>query len=147
MGDLTMDIDSLREELEQHLKQNPDAQAPDGFRDRFDQAVEHHKAETDAGDKAELEAQLHRIRDEAAAAAKAGGSDPVPGRDAGVAVPRGDPVLRHPVPSPGDPAPVVANPAPVEGLAPGRGLRFRYSIGLAAVAAAAAAAFYFYSGG
>lgn len=66
-----MDIPGLKAELEEHLKRLSHADAPGGFRDRFEQAVEHHQAEHDPEDKSELEAQLHRIRDEAEAAANA----------------------------------------------------------------------------
>jgi len=73
-----MDVDSLKAELEEHLKKNPHPDAPDGFRDRFDAFVEQHAAEADEDDfsKAELEEQLKRIRDEAEAAWNAAGADP-----------------------------------------------------------------------
>ena len=132
-----MDIDGLRTELEKHLKNNPHPDAPDGFRDRFEQFVEMHAAETDATDKSELETQLVRIRDEAAAACKAGdsgGRDSDAGGDSPTDQPAGLDEPRAEVPRPGLPRP---------GLALTRG---RLGIILGAVAAAAAAAFYFYSG-
>jgi hypothetical protein len=132
-----MDIASLKAELEQHLKGNPHKDAPDGFRDRFEQLVELYKVETDAGDKSEMEGHLYRIRDEAEAATKAAGSggrdspgtQPPPPKAPGTQAPRPE------VPRPGTPGPW---------LALGKG---RAGVLLAAVAAAAAAAFYFYSGG
>ena len=57
-----MDIPGLKAELEEQLKRISHADAPGGFRDRFEQAVEHHEAEHDPEDKSELEAQLRRIR-------------------------------------------------------------------------------------
>jgi hypothetical protein len=123
-----MDIPGLKAELEQHLKRNPHPDAAAGFRDRFEQAVEHYQAETEAEDKSQLEEQLKRIRDEAEAAANAAVADEG-GPAAGDEAPSGEE-------SPGDEAPAA-------GRGPGRG---RIGVILAALAAAAAAAFYFYSG-
>ena len=127
-----MDIASLRNELEEQLKRNPHPEAPDGFRDRFEQAVEHHAAETDADDKTELEAQLHRIRDEAEAAANAACAD---GRDAPDLPRPPDPIVDDPIPR---------GPDDDVDPAPRRPSRTRIGLVLGAVAAAAATAFYFY---
>lgn len=62
-----MDVDGLRKELEEHLAKNPDANAPSGFRDRFDSALEQMAGEDGIPD-SKWEAQLQRIRDEAEAA-------------------------------------------------------------------------------
>ena len=64
-----MDIDSLRNELEEHLKRNPDPDAPSGFRDRFDELAADIEAAQDEESKTELKAQLAKIRAEAEAAA------------------------------------------------------------------------------
>ena len=62
-----MDVDGLRQELEEHLKKNPDESAPSGFRDRFESVLEQMKADDGITDD-EWHAQLQRIRDEAEAA-------------------------------------------------------------------------------
>lgn len=66
-GDRPMDVDSLRKELEEHLKKNPDKSAPSGFRDRFDSALEQMAADDGVPDET-WEAQLERITAEAEAA-------------------------------------------------------------------------------
>ena len=66
-----MDVAALRNELEQHLANNPHPQAPCGFRDRFDAVVEELESDDDDLPRADLEAWLLRIRDEAKAAAAA----------------------------------------------------------------------------
>jgi hypothetical protein len=69
-----MDVDGLRKELEEHLKANPDENAPSGFRDRFESALE--QMASDDGIPDEIwEAQLQRIRNEAEAAAKSACDD------------------------------------------------------------------------
>jgi len=73
-----MDLESLKAEMEEHLKHNPDADAPQGFRDRFDTVVEELKSGDNDFEESELHAQLQQIRDEAEAAAcahEAGGGD------------------------------------------------------------------------
>ena len=76
-----MDVAAIRNELEQHLENNPHPQAPSGFRDRFDAVV----AEMESGDddfpRSVLEAQLQQIRDEAKAAAAAAQADEGPASD------------------------------------------------------------------
>ena len=75
-----MVVASLRSELEQHLQRNPHPQAPEGFRDRFDQLVEHYEAESDPAERSAIEADMRRVRNEAEAAAnaaRAGGRRPV----------------------------------------------------------------------
>ena len=67
-----MVVASLRSEMEQHLERNPHPLAPGGFRDRFDQLVEHHETETDPEERSRIEADMRRIRHEAEAAANAG---------------------------------------------------------------------------
>ncbi|HMJ93738.1 MAG TPA: hypothetical protein VK472_06540 [Allosphingosinicella sp.] len=62
-----MDVDGLRKELEEHLKENPDKNAPSGFRDRFDTVLEQMAAEDGVPDDV-WEGQLQRIRNEAEAA-------------------------------------------------------------------------------
>ena len=69
-----MVVASLRTEMEQHLERNPHPLAPGGFRDRFDQLVENHEAETDPEKRATIEAQMRQVRNEAEAAANAGRS-------------------------------------------------------------------------
>lgn len=64
-----MDVDSLKNELEGHLKRNPDENAPSGFRDRFAATIEDIEAAEDEESKAELQAALQQIRAEAEAAA------------------------------------------------------------------------------
>jgi hypothetical protein len=70
-----MDVDSLRNELEKHLANNPDAHAPHGFRDRFNIAVEQYEAGGEGIPKEALEAELQQIRVEAEAAARAAGTE------------------------------------------------------------------------
>jgi hypothetical protein len=65
-----MDVDTLRNELEEHLKNNPDEHAPSGFRDRFEATVEDIEAAESEECRAELEAQLRQIRVEAEVAVK-----------------------------------------------------------------------------
>ena len=72
-GDKYMDIDGLRNELEELLKMNPDQDAPQGFRDRFEAAVTRKSVEGDGIPVESQEAELQQIRDEAEAAAKAAG--------------------------------------------------------------------------
>ena len=62
-----MDVDALRKELEEHLEKNPDQDAPSGFRDRFESALEQMDADDGISDE-QREAELQRIRDEAKAA-------------------------------------------------------------------------------
>jgi|GEM_PF-5747382 len=64
-----MDVDSLKNELEGHLKRNPDENAPSGFRDRFAATIEDIEAAEDEESKKELQAALEQIRAEAEAAA------------------------------------------------------------------------------
>jgi hypothetical protein len=77
-----MDVDSLRKELEEHLKNNPDDHAPNGFRDRFEETAEDLAAADSDESRAELEAQLRQIRVEAEMAVKCacddGGEAPAP---------------------------------------------------------------------
>jgi hypothetical protein len=126
-----MDIPGLKAELEEHLKRNPHPEAPEGFRDRFEQAAEHYQAETDADDKAQLATLLQRIPKEAEAAANAACASDEPD----LPEPR-EPIVGDPLPSgpDGDPRP------------DGRRSRTRIGVIVGALAAAAAAAFYFYSG-
>jgi hypothetical protein len=71
-----MDVDSLKAELEKHLAHNPDAQAPHGFRDRFDILAEQYKADEGDVSKSALETELQQIRNEAEAAANCAGEQP-----------------------------------------------------------------------
>ncbi len=70
-----MDVESLRSELERHLADNPHKDAPDGFRDRFNEVARQHASGD--GDLAPSvhEAQLQQICKEAEAAAAAGRHD------------------------------------------------------------------------
>src|SRR5436305_6928700 len=110
-----MDVDSLRNELEKHLAHNPDAQAPHGFRDRFNMAVEQYQAGGEGLPTAALEAELQQIRAEAEAAAKAAGTEsdapaPQPGTEAmGDAAVAPDPPAEPVVVAPA--APIVNPPA------------------------------------
>ena len=145
-----MDVDSLRNELEKHLAHNPDADAPQGFRARFDMAVEQYQAGGEGIPKEALEAELQQIRTEAEAAAKAAGAEggePAPqpraesAADAAVAPePPAEPVVVPPaapvVTPPAAPAADHADPAP-SGFA-------RYAVPLIAGLIAMAAAWYFF---
>jgi hypothetical protein len=106
---MDMDVDSLRAELEEHLKKNTDEHAPHGFRDRFDTlAVELGEA-GDAGSKSALEAQLHQVRVEAEAAAKCcegGHAADTPEHPPGAAAPEAAPAAIAP-----EPAAAAAAPA------------------------------------
>jgi hypothetical protein len=65
-----MDVDSLKAELEEHLAKNPDADAPHGFRDRFQSLTEQYQAEGGEIPKSVWEGELQRVRNEAEAAWK-----------------------------------------------------------------------------
>ena len=73
-----MDVESLRAEMEEHLKNNPDKDAPGGFRDRFAYVAEQHASDDCDFPKPVLEAQLMQIRVEAEAAVKAARADSAP---------------------------------------------------------------------
>ena len=70
-----MDVESLRSELEQHLGNNPDKDAPDGFRDRFEAIVDEFESGNDNIPREVRETQLQQICREAEAAAAAGRQD------------------------------------------------------------------------
>ncbi|HEY5721383.1 MAG TPA: hypothetical protein VIT45_03585 [Allosphingosinicella sp.] len=142
-----MDVDALRKELEEHLKKNPDEHAPSGFRDRFESVLEQLGGDDGIPDEAWV-AQLHRIRDEAEAAAKCGCDD---GGE------RGDEDLTEPADG-GDSPPVEQRPddhdttnspadssgpriAESEGQGPA-GLLQRFGIPLGVAALALAAAYF-----
>jgi len=143
-----MDVDSLRNELEKHLAHNPDADAPQGFRARFDMAVEQYQGDGGGMTKEALETELQQIRTEAEAAAKAAGTEsdaPAPHAaavgDAALAPePPAQPVVVAPA------APVVAPPAaPVADHAdPAPGGVGRYALPLIVGLIAMAAAWYFF---
>jgi hypothetical protein len=99
-----MDVDGLRNELEELLKKNPDENAPQGFRDRFEAAVAMMSVEGDGIPVQAQEAELQRIRDEAEAAAAAAG-----GARAGRGAPAPAPKRKATAPTrpkKGDPGPV-----------------------------------------
>ena len=73
--DRDMDVAALRNELEQHLANNPHPEAPGGFRDRFDEVVSDLEASGEDDPRSALEAQLQQICVEAKAAAAAGLAD------------------------------------------------------------------------
>ena len=64
-----MDVKSLRSELERHLGNNPDKDAPDGFRDRFEGIVDEFESGNDHVPSEVRETQLQQICKEAEAAA------------------------------------------------------------------------------
>jgi hypothetical protein len=70
-----MDVESLRSELERHLGNNPDKDAPDGFRDRFEGIVDEFESGNDHVPREVRETQLQQICKEAEAAAAAGRHD------------------------------------------------------------------------
>ena len=70
-----MDVESMRSELEQHLGNNPDKDAQDGFRDRFEEAARRYASGHGGHPPSVHEAQLQQIRKEAEAAAQAGRHD------------------------------------------------------------------------
>jgi hypothetical protein len=135
-----MDIDSLRAELETHLAKNPDADAPDGFRDRFETLVEQYQAPDDDIPKPQMEAMLQQIRIEAEAAwccvEHARGEDAPP--HAQEPPPRAEPVNKPP--HPGDPvserAHQVSQPEP--------GFMQRYGIALVVAVVVLGLAYYFF---
>ena len=139
-----MDVDSLRKELEEHLKKNPDESAPSGFRDRFESVLEQMAAD-DGIEDSEWEAQLQRIRDEAEAAHKCtGDQSDVPDNDL-----RTDPAGggdSPPVEQESDDRETATPPAAdsggrtvgSEGRDSGGLLRFGLPFGIAAIALAAA---------
>lgn len=70
-----MVVERLRSELEQHLSDNPDEDAPNGFRDRFNEAARRHASGHGGLPPSVHEAQLQQIRKEAEAAANAARHD------------------------------------------------------------------------
>ena len=144
-----MDVESLRNELEKHLAHNPDADAPRGFRDRFNMAVEQYQAGGEGIPTQALEAELEQIRIEAEAAAKAAGAE----SDEPALQPRTE-AVQEAVVAPAPPAePVVVAPvaptpparpavAPVD-PAPG-GFVQRYGVALVVALIVIAAAWYFF---
>jgi cobalamin biosynthesis Mg chelatase CobN len=155
-----MDVDSLRNELENHLKRNPDEHAPSGFRDRFAATIEDLEAAEDDESKAELEAALKQIRAEAEAAANCA-CDPAEAQEAGpdeakAEEPRSEPdaaavapavqavepaAEELPEPSAAAPAEQASDPVVAE---PVSGPMQRYGLILAAILVALVVAVYFY---
>ena len=136
-----MDIDSLRAELEQHLAKNPDPDAPEGFRARFETLVQQYQAADDDVPKPQMEGMLQQIRDEAEAAwccvehgreehAPPKAPDPGPRAEpAGKPTPLGDPVTERAAPQ----------MTPSEA-----GFLQRYGLALAIGLVVLAGAYYFY---
>lgn len=139
-----MDVDSLRNELEEHLKRNPDADAPSGFRDRFAAIVEDIEAADDEESKAGLQAALQQIRAEAEAAANCAcepAEVPETGTDKAEAVEAkaDEPLAEAPV-AVAPPAEPTSEPV----AEPVSGPMQRYGLIAAAVLVALAVALYFY---
>jgi hypothetical protein len=129
-----MDVDALRAELEKHLANNPDEEAPHGFRDRFDALLEQYQAaEGGSVHKAVLEQQLQQVRAEAEAAVRAAASPPAEAAPARV-----EPPVK-PVP----PFERSHEPADEHLAPPGSGL-LRNTVTLVAAVAVLAAAYYFF---
>jgi hypothetical protein len=106
-GETDMDVGSLKNELEEHLKKNTDEHAPHGFRDRFEMVAVELEAAGDEGLRSALEAQLHQIRAEAEAAAKCcagGGADDEAEPVAGATRPGAAASAREAEPAAGPPA-------------------------------------------
>ena len=159
-----MDVDGLRNELEKQLAKNPDAHAPQGFRDRFDAEVARYESSESDVPKSAREAELQRIHDEAEAAATAAGApraeeaealmsavvEPgqaeAPEPRAAAAEPAAEAVAAPVNPPP--PAEPVAAPAtgPAEAHAelPAAGGSMTYALALVGIAAVLAAAYYFF---
>jgi len=134
-----MDVDSLKAELEEHLKKNPHPDAPGGFRDRFDAFVEQHAEDAEDFPKAYVEEQLQRIRDEAEAAWNAAEAE---AGDAPRVGARGAPAAAPSVGAPSAPAADGGGAGDAAGASPG----FLQQYGIALVAALivlAIAYFYF----
>jgi hypothetical protein len=70
-GEEEMDVESLRNELEGFLGRNPDADAPHGFRARFEAELCRYGAASGDDAKAAIEQQLRQICSEAEIADKA----------------------------------------------------------------------------
>jgi hypothetical protein len=135
-----MDVDSLRAELETQLAKNPDPDAPDGFRDRFETLVEQYKDADDDVPKPQMEAMLQQVRAEAEAAwccvEHARGEDAPP--YVPEAPPRAEPAVKPT--SPGDPVERVdAQIEPAEA-----GFVQRYGIGLVVAVIVLVGAYYFF---
>ncbi len=133
-----MDVDSLKNELEEHLKRNPDEHAPSGFRDRFAATLEDIEAAGSDEEKKELEAELQRIRTEAECAANcacgdsgdaASEADEAKGEDraaeapaaaTAAEAPRDEPMAEEPAPaaSAAEPSPPPASAGPRPAAAP-----------------------------
>lgn len=132
-----MDVDSLRAELETHLAKNPDADAPGGFRDRFETLVEQYQAADDDVPKPEMEAMLQQIRAEAEAAwscMEHGRGEDAPPR---AEEPRAEPANR-PTP-PGDPVSERLDPQVIQ-----PGFIQRYGLVLVVAVVALGGAWYFF---
>jgi hypothetical protein len=106
-----MDVESLRKELEEHLKNNPDEHAPAGFRDRFEATIEDIEAADSDESRTELEAQLHQIRVEAEVAVKCACDD---GEASAPTASREEAAAEAPAPKPeaDDSDPIVGAAAP-----------------------------------
>lgn len=141
-----MDVESLRAELETHLAKNPDPDAPDGFRDRFDTLAEQYKDANDDVPKPQMEEMLKQIRVEAEAAwccvEHARGEDAPPHRPE--APPRAEDA---PKPDPAGPviAPKVDPAERAEAPSqPEAGFLQRYGIALVVAAVVIAGGWYFF---
>ena len=142
-----MDVEALRNELEQHLAKNPDEHAPHGFRDRFGILAEQHQAEGDDAAKAVIENELKQIRNEAECAWKCcehpAGEDAPP--KAETPSPRVEevPPKAEDRPAPPSPEPIERQAdAPVEAAQPG--FMGRYGFALIIIVVVLAGAWYFF---
>jgi hypothetical protein len=132
-----MDVDSLKAELEEHLAKNPDDQAPDGFRDRFNVLLEQYQAnDGEHGTKAVIETELQQIRAEAEAAWRCCESP-----RAEEAPPRAEAVEAPVAPAPGDPVRAQVDEH-VNPAAPG--FMQRYGLSLIVAVVVLGAAYYFF---
>ena len=143
-----MDVEALKNELEQHLAKNTDEHAPHGFRDRFGILAEQYQAEGEDGPKAAIEAELQQIRAEAEAAANCcceqPGAEATPPK-AEAPSPRVEevPPKAEDRPAPPSPEPIERPAAaPAEPAQPG--FMGRYGFALIIIVVVLAGAYYFY---
>ena len=140
-----MDVEALRNELEQHLSKNPDEHAPHGFRDRFETLVEQYQAGDDDIPKEAIETELQQIRNEAEAAWSCCAEHP-----RGEAAPKIEEAPKaEDRPAPPSPEPIERPAAaPADTVVPDEpaepGFMQRYGLALIIIVVALGAAWYFF---
>ena len=134
-----VDVANLKSDMEQHLEKNPDENAPEGFRDRFEAAVAELESAENDEERDACHAQLRQIRKEAEAAAKAAGMAGEEGSaaEAGASDDTGGPAAEEQTVAPGEPTPE----APPDAVGEATGFLQRYGLPLLIVLVVLVAAY------